>query len=182
MVTSESFYPASATIRGQYSIAPATTIINGHPKTYHTIVNVSHQPKNHWKLLRFHEKEKQQPLFETRKFREAWLGEPYLAISHKMKKENERKLSIFLFHMLKIQYFLSPYLQRKKNLNKNKTRKKAILKSWRFHPCTWTNLEEKKKESPSFTICGIERKDTQIEFSFNMLYINTKFFLWVLLS
>ena len=57
MVTSESFYPASATIRGQYSIAPATTIINGHPKTYHTIVNVSHQPKNHWKLLRFHEKE-----------------------------------------------------------------------------------------------------------------------------
>lgn len=47
MVTSESFYPASATIRGQYSIAPATTIINGHPKTYHTIVNVSHQPKNH---------------------------------------------------------------------------------------------------------------------------------------
>ena len=50
MVTSESFYPASATIRGQYSIAPATTIINGHPKTYHTIVNVSHQPKNHWKL------------------------------------------------------------------------------------------------------------------------------------
>jgi len=47
MVTSESFYPASATIRGQYSIAPATTIVNGHPKTYHTIVNVSHQPKNH---------------------------------------------------------------------------------------------------------------------------------------
>ena len=46
MVTSESFYP-SATIRGQYSIAPATTIVNGHPKTYHTIVNVSHQPKNH---------------------------------------------------------------------------------------------------------------------------------------
>merc|ERR1712203_1106525 len=45
MVTSESFYPASATIRGHYSIAPATTIINGHPKTYHTIVNVSHQPK-----------------------------------------------------------------------------------------------------------------------------------------
>jgi hypothetical protein len=45
MVTSESFYPAS--IRGQYSIAPATTIVNGHPKTYHTIVNVSHQPKNH---------------------------------------------------------------------------------------------------------------------------------------
>ena len=58
MVTSESFYPASATIRGQYSIAPATTIINGHPKTYHTIVNVSHQPKNHWKLLWSHEKEK----------------------------------------------------------------------------------------------------------------------------
>ena len=47
MVTSESFYPASATIQGQYSIAPTTTIINRHPKTYHTIVNVSHQPKNH---------------------------------------------------------------------------------------------------------------------------------------
>lgn len=46
MVTSESFYP-SATIRGQYSIAPATTIVNGHPKTYHTIVNVAQQPKNH---------------------------------------------------------------------------------------------------------------------------------------
>jgi len=46
MVTSESFYP-SATIRGQYSIAPATTIVNGHPKTYHTIVNVSQPPKNH---------------------------------------------------------------------------------------------------------------------------------------
>lgn len=45
MVTSESFYP-SATIRGQYSIAPATTIVNGHPKTYHTIVNVAQQPKN----------------------------------------------------------------------------------------------------------------------------------------
>merc|ERR1711981_953921 len=46
MVTSESFYP-SATIRGQYSIAPATTIVNGHQKTYHTIVNVAPpQPKN----------------------------------------------------------------------------------------------------------------------------------------
>jgi len=45
LVTSESFYP-SATIRGQYSIAPATTIVNGHPKTYHTIVNVAQQPKN----------------------------------------------------------------------------------------------------------------------------------------
>lgn len=46
---SESFYPA-ATIRGQYSIAPATTMVNGHQKTYHTIVNVHHpqnQPKNH---------------------------------------------------------------------------------------------------------------------------------------
>jgi hypothetical protein len=41
----ESFYPA--TIRGQYSIAPATTIVNGHQKTYHTIVNVAPaQPKN----------------------------------------------------------------------------------------------------------------------------------------
>ena len=37
----------------------------------------------------------------------------------------------------------------------------------------------KEKKSPSFTICGIERKDTLIEFSVNMLYINTKFFLWV---
>lgn len=45
MVTSESFYP-SATIRGQYSIAPATTIVNGHAKTYHTIVNVAQQPKH----------------------------------------------------------------------------------------------------------------------------------------
>jgi len=45
LVTSESFYP-SATIRGQYSIAPATTIVNGHQKTYHTIVNVAQQPKN----------------------------------------------------------------------------------------------------------------------------------------
>merc|ERR1712241_729968 len=41
----ESFYPA--TIRGQYSIAPATTIVNGHQKPYHTIVNVAPaQPKN----------------------------------------------------------------------------------------------------------------------------------------
>jgi len=47
MVTTESFYPNTATIRGQYSIAPATTIVNGHPKTYHTIVNVTQQPKNH---------------------------------------------------------------------------------------------------------------------------------------
>jgi len=103
------------------------------------------------------------------------LGEPYLAISHKMKKENERKLSIFLFHMLKIQYFLSPYLQRKKTLNKNKTRKKPFSNhegSIRVPESTW-----KKRKSPSFTICGIERKDTQIEFSVNMLYINTKFFL-----
>lgn len=45
MVTSESFYP-TATIRGQYSIAPATTIVNGHAKTYHTIVNVAQQPKH----------------------------------------------------------------------------------------------------------------------------------------
>jgi len=45
LVTSESFYP-SATIRGQYSITPATTIVNGHQKTYHTIVNVAQQPKN----------------------------------------------------------------------------------------------------------------------------------------
>ena len=47
MVTTgaESFYPT--TIRGQYSIAPATTIVNGHQKTYHTIVNVAPpQPKN----------------------------------------------------------------------------------------------------------------------------------------
>jgi hypothetical protein len=41
----ESFYPT--TIRGQYSIAPATTIVNGHQKTYHTIVNVAPaHPKN----------------------------------------------------------------------------------------------------------------------------------------
>jgi hypothetical protein len=38
----ESFYPATATIRGQYSIAAATTMVNGHQKTYHTIVNVAH--------------------------------------------------------------------------------------------------------------------------------------------
>ena len=40
----ESFYPT--TIRGQYSIAPATIIANGHQKTYHTVVNVAPpQPK-----------------------------------------------------------------------------------------------------------------------------------------
>merc|ERR1712156_1212806 len=37
MMASESFYPSGTTIRGQYSIAPATTIVNGHTKTYHTI-------------------------------------------------------------------------------------------------------------------------------------------------
>ena len=47
LMTSESFYPSGATIRGQYSIAPATTIVNGHTKTYHTIVNVTQQPKKH---------------------------------------------------------------------------------------------------------------------------------------
>jgi len=47
MMTSESFYPSGTTIRGQYSIAPATTIVNGHTKTYHTIVNVTQQPKKH---------------------------------------------------------------------------------------------------------------------------------------
>ena len=74
------------------------------------------------------------------------LGEPYLAISHKMKKENERKLSIFLFHMLKIQYFLSPYLQRKKNLNKNKTRKKPFSNhegSIRVPEPTWKKRKKK---------------------------------------
>merc|ERR1712037_786727 len=73
------------------------------------------------------------------------LGEPYLAISHKMKKENERKLSIFLFHMLKIQYFLSPYLQRK-NLNKNKTRKKPFSNhegSIRVPEPTWKKRKKK---------------------------------------
>jgi len=92
------------------------------------------------------------------------LGEPYLAISHKMKKENERKLSIFLFHMLKIQYFLSPYLQRKKPKQKTKQEKShsQIMKV----PSVYLNQPgRKEKRSPSFTICGIERKDTQIEFS-----------------
>jgi len=63
-----------------------------------------------------------------------------------MKKENERKLSIFLFHMLKIQYFLSPYLQRKKTLNKNKTRKKPFSNhegSIRVPESTWKKRKKK---------------------------------------
>lgn len=44
----DSFYPT--TIRANYSIAPATTMVGGHQKTYHTIVNVS-QKNQHQKVF-----------------------------------------------------------------------------------------------------------------------------------
>lgn len=94
----------------------------------------------------FMKRKKQQQPFLRPEIPWSLLGEPYLAISHKMKKENERKLSIFLFHMLKIQYFLSPYLQRKKTLNKNKTRKKPFSNhegSIRVPESTWKKRKKK---------------------------------------